>query len=210
MLQQSAFIIRLKTVMQQRSINARELAERAGVGASFVYDILNGNSRNPTTAKLRKVAEVLGVSLDYLLEGKLADPAEKLDMVQIPQLAVAVTAEGMKLTELSGLASPWKYHRGWLEKELGVPVEHLRAFEVRDNAMAPALQPGDMALVDVRENTPPLVPGVYTVMDRFGLVLRRVEDGLAKADNTAARITPRKVEEVNIVGRVVWSARKFV
>ena len=59
-------IIRLKEEMEKSNINALELAEKAGVGATFVYDILKGKSKNPTSKKLLSIAEALNVSLSYI------------------------------------------------------------------------------------------------------------------------------------------------
>ena len=47
-----ALIERLRIAMERAQVNARELAETAEVGRSFVYDVLSGKSLNPTTHKL--------------------------------------------------------------------------------------------------------------------------------------------------------------
>ena len=58
---------RLKQRMKELGINARQLAEQSNVGRSFVYDILNGKSKNPTSNKLNMICEKLNIPISYLL-----------------------------------------------------------------------------------------------------------------------------------------------
>lgn len=210
----SALVTRLKSAMERRQINARELAQSAGVGASFVYDILGGKSRNPTGAKLGAVAEVLGVSIGWLLEGEESAPAVA-PIVTIPPIAIEVTASGISVVTLQENASPWRFHRDWLEHELKVPVERLRAIEIRDDSMAPTLEQGDMVLVDMG-SAPENPQGVYVLLDRLGLAVRRISPTAdagnltVAADNSAIAARMLPAAELHILGRVVWSARKFV
>lgn len=207
MQQPSLLIPRLTHAMQARGINARELAVQAGVGASFVYDVLNGNSRNPTASKLAAVAEVLGVSVGWLLEGEATELPDA--MIAIPLLAT----DGAKRVALPETLSPWRFHRSWLEQELGLTPERLRAYEPHDDAMAPTLQPGDTVLVDTSDTTP-AATHAYVMLDRLGLTVRRIipeGDRLKlRADNPAFPEQLLPVHKVQILGKVVWSARKFV
>lgn len=52
--------------MLQQNLSGRKLAKVAGVGLSFVYDILSGKSRAPTLFRLQKVAAVLGTTAEDL------------------------------------------------------------------------------------------------------------------------------------------------
>ena len=58
---------RLKLEMKKRNISSAQLAKRADVKISFIYDVISGKSANPSTVKLARVAEGLGVSLAELV-----------------------------------------------------------------------------------------------------------------------------------------------
>jgi transcriptional regulator with XRE-family HTH domain len=61
---------RLRARSAQLHLNAQQLATRAGVNRSFVYDILRRRSVSPAADKLAKVAEVLKVDTGWLLTGE--------------------------------------------------------------------------------------------------------------------------------------------
>ncbi|MFK0384965.1 LexA family protein [Agrobacterium sp. NPDC090273] len=58
---------RLKFRMDMLGMNAFETANKAGLGPSFVRDILRGKSRNPTVEKLEKLAAALNTTVDWFL-----------------------------------------------------------------------------------------------------------------------------------------------
>ena len=55
---------RIKRIAYKRSMTIKDLSIKAGIGPKTVS---NWHDRNPQTETLQKVADVLGVSVDYLL-----------------------------------------------------------------------------------------------------------------------------------------------
>lgn len=55
---------RIKTIAHKRSMTIKDLSIKAGIGPKTIS---NWRDRNPQTETLQKVADVLGVSVDYLL-----------------------------------------------------------------------------------------------------------------------------------------------
>lgn len=55
---------RIKTIAYKRSMTIKDLSIKAGIGPKTIS---NWRDRNPQTETLQKVADVLGVSVDYLL-----------------------------------------------------------------------------------------------------------------------------------------------
>src|SRR3954463_9843442 len=91
---------RLKLEMKRRGITSAELAKRADVKTSFIYDIISGKSANPSTVKLARVAQGLGVSLSSLVGSDAqfaaaARQAQGSEYVTIPHIAVDVTGGGI-------------------------------------------------------------------------------------------------------------------
>lgn len=69
---------RIKNLAKKRGWSLQKVAEKAGIGINSIY---RWNTKVPSTQSLNKVAEVLGVSADYLLgktdKKKTADLADK-------------------------------------------------------------------------------------------------------------------------------------
>lgn len=58
----------LEALIQARDTNPAELARRAKINPTGVYDILSGKSRSPKVETLGKIAEALGVPVATLFE----------------------------------------------------------------------------------------------------------------------------------------------
>lgn len=57
---------RINNLSKKQGLSLRDLARKAGLGETTIYGWKN---RTPDSAKLETVANVLGVSVDYLLTG---------------------------------------------------------------------------------------------------------------------------------------------
>jgi len=82
--------------------------------------------------------------------------------------------------------------------------------------MAPVLEHGDIVMVDCAQ-TRPSPPGIFIVDDGIGLVAKRV-DLIPNTTPQMLRLTSennlytnyqRRIDEVQIIGRVVWFARSL-
>ncbi|GKT04494.1 helix-turn-helix domain-containing protein [Furfurilactobacillus entadae] len=85
---------RIKKVSRDRGWNLKETATKAGIGINSIY---RWKDQSPTTESLEKVADVLNVSVDYLL-GKTdnAEPA-KPSKVDIADDDIIMTYEGREI-----------------------------------------------------------------------------------------------------------------
>lgn len=209
--------------MERAHTNARELAENAEVGRSFVYDILSGKSANPTTQKLAAIANVLGVSMAYLLYGEdhsgnrrhddVALLSARDDVVTIASITVEASAGGSTLVTDEREDKPFFFRRSWVRDTLGASASDLRVIDVRGDSMLPTLTEGDAVLINLKECAPS-PPGIFVLFDGYGLVVKRLEfhtqeEVLIISDNTQYAPYTRKLSEINIVGRVVWFAREL-
>lgn len=57
---------RMREIREARGLSLQDVAERAGIAKSHVWQIEQGRSANPTIATTVGIARALGVSLDYL------------------------------------------------------------------------------------------------------------------------------------------------
>lgn len=83
---------RLKMRIDMMGTNAFEVATKAGLGPSFVRDILRGKSKNPGIDKLEKLATALGTTVEWFTSAgetekkELGDgvgPATPLNEIQV-------------------------------------------------------------------------------------------------------------------------------
>lgn len=87
---------RLQYVRTSRNLTLEELAERAGVSKSFLWEVEHDRT-GISGEKLLRVANVLGASLDFLLRGDPAPPDYHPPSIEIPR-------ELSELAEETGLS----------------------------------------------------------------------------------------------------------
>lgn len=107
------------------------------------------------------------------------------------------------------------FSRDLVENELRVPVDQLLAMVAEGNSMEPDFRGGDQILVDTRRKSL-AQPGAFCLWDGDGHVikfLQRVQGSdppkvrVISANDTYSA-EERLLEEVNLIGRVVWFGRR--
>jgi transcriptional regulator with XRE-family HTH domain len=215
-------IDRLKKEMKRIGINARELSDRASVGRSFVYDILNGKSSNPTTQKIAAVAEILGVSVPYLITGSSNDN----DIIEhyheshigIPEIDLLTRKTGHLVPDILTDRPLHFFQKEFLKMNGLNDHAALRVFRIKGETMAPTLKDGDMVLLNCGQIYPS-PPGIFLIHDASGIVPKRIEaipqvggghvNFQVSSDNTQYASYSRTASDVSILGRVVWFSRRL-
>ncbi|WP_099974482.1 helix-turn-helix domain-containing protein [Lactobacillus terrae] len=85
---------RVKKIAKERGYTLQQLAEKAELGTNSIY---HWKTKTPSTENLSKVADVLNVSIDYLL-GK-TDTKSKNKTVEITDDDVLMTFEGKEVSK---------------------------------------------------------------------------------------------------------------
>ncbi|MDB8868979.1 helix-turn-helix transcriptional regulator [Pediococcus acidilactici] len=94
-------IERIKKISKERGWSLQKVAEKAGIGINSIY---RWNTKTPSTASLQAVADVLDVSVDYLL-GKDDDPSTANKRVDLDK---ALSEEGIAMFEGKPLSEEYK------------------------------------------------------------------------------------------------------
>ena len=76
-----SFAVRLKELRKQAHLTQVELAKRLGIGQSSYADWERGKKK-PTQENLVKIAQVLNVSVDYLV-GNSEEKSDELDNIEL-------------------------------------------------------------------------------------------------------------------------------
>lgn len=76
---------RIKILAKKHGYTLNSLNEAAGLGARSIY---RWDTRRPSDESLKKVAKVLGVSVEYLRTGKKDSPSQATDEAEKNMLAM--------------------------------------------------------------------------------------------------------------------------
>jgi phage repressor protein C with HTH and peptisase S24 domain len=210
---------RLKVQMDDTGLNAREIADRASVGRSFIYDILSGKSINPTVSKLAAVAEILGVSVPYLISGEQEEEdynSGRQNYINIPSVTAHLSPFGKVVVENDSKVMGVNFHKLWIKKYLKTDAASLRITHVRGDAMEPTLCSDDMLLIDMSQQLP-TPPGLFVVYDGIGMSVKRLEYIAGShpasvriiADNAKYNSYEDSLQNLMIIGRVIWFSREI-
>ena len=211
---------RLKSEMKKQGFTSTELARRADVLTSFLYDIISGKSSNPSTVKLARVADALGISLTYLVNGSEANlyNIANNDYVGIRYVTLsdyAKNGDGKNISHKQEI-EPHYFSREWIKNNLNADIDDLRILIIDGDSMSPALCHKDIVLIDTKKKTPS-PPSIFILFDGFGLTAKRLEY-VSEPKNPHVRVISDNqhystyecsISDVTIIGRVVWFSRKM-
>lgn len=207
-------------------------ARTAGVSESVVRKWRDGRSE-PSLTNLVSLASAGGVSLQWLATGDeprslYPAPAATLsqEMVRelpedyslVPLYDVSASAGHGALVEAEQVIDYLAFKREWLRSELHATEGDLYLIEVDGESMEPTLRPGDIILIDRRNAGSIPRDGVYVLRLDGSLLVKRLQRMPGQAvrvtsDNAAyepfSLALDAVADDLEIVGRVVWSGRRM-
>ena len=136
--------------------------------------------------------------------------------VQVPRYEVAASAGAGVIIHSEQIVDHLSFKSEWVHNSLGVPVASLALINVTGDSMEPTLSEGDLILIDmshrgVKDNA------VYVLQLNGALLVKRIQhklDGsvIVKSDNAIyepERVGVEAVDNLNVIGRVVWCGRRM-
>lgn len=206
---------RLARRIDERGTNMREVSVNAGLGETAVRDWLK-RDRSPSVEGLSAVAKGLGTTVGWIIGEKDSTPTgDQQASITIPEYDVRVSAgDGFHIAEETQ-KDAWPFSRAYIEGELRLPLHQLVILEVIGDSMVPTLHSGDRVLVNMAD-TRISQPGVFVLWDGDGTVVKRLEMIPGSEPAKLRRISDNPLhgdyevlaEDTNIIGRVVWFARR--
>lgn len=204
--------------------NGDSLARKTAIPRSTLEAYLTGDSE-PKASRCAAIAEAAGVSLDWLIAGKqsasgstggespeAASPAGAPDYAYIPLYDTKVSTGHGSWTEGARELTKLAFTRYSLRKK-GLDTANLSAVRVGGDSMEPLLSDGDTVLVDhsyreVRDEA------VYVIRLQDHLYAKRLQrrfDGSIAiiSENrayTEMTVPKEQLQDLDIVGRVVWAS----
>jgi phage repressor protein C with HTH and peptisase S24 domain len=157
----------------------------------------------------------LPVSADHLAHYAATEEIEQ-DYVMVPRYDVKASAGGGAVIQSEQVVDYLAFKSEWVKNSLGISKDHLALISVLGDSMEPTLSNGDLILIDLRA-THIQDNAIYVLSFDSALMVKRIQQKLdrtviVKSDNAVYEpeiITPDKVEQLTIVGRVVWCGRRM-
>lgn len=131
----------IKKYSNLRGLSLQEVAIKAGLSKNMIYQYKN---INPKLETLQKIAKVLSVSTDCLLEDDLPDSAIPIDPQEMKSIPVIGTiACGQPILAEQNIES-YQYLPMWL-----LPKDYKHAFflKCKGDSMEPTIKNGSLALI---------------------------------------------------------------
>ena len=206
--------------MAAKRWSAAEWAHKAGVAPSTIQRaVKEGYQFVTSTNTLTTLAEAAGVSAPKLTgDGPrtsvvVADARDGI--VDIPEYDIRLSAGGGYYVDREEVIGNWPFPAAYLQ-QMRLSAKNLSMVEVSGDSMQPTLWDGDRVMID-HGATNPAQPGVYAIWDSNATVVKRVEKVPASDPVMLVLISDNKnhnqytvlAEAVNIIGRVVWFARRM-
>ncbi len=207
---------RLVALAALRGASLAQLSALIGRNSSYLQQFVRkGSPRKLEEGDRRCLAEFFGVS-----ESQLGGPEEKsagighaprAEWVDVPRLALGASAGPGAFAAGEAPVGAFRFAARWLRGQ-GLDPAMLSAIAVAGDSMEPTLRDGDEILVD---KTPrPLRDGIHVVRLDEALLVKRVEllrgGQIALAsDNPAYRTIEVPMDEIGVVGRVIWKSGRL-
>ncbi|MDR1647875.1 MAG: helix-turn-helix domain-containing protein [Zoogloeaceae bacterium] len=216
---------RLREAREEAGLTQAQLAKQTGLAQATISNTESG--RNQGSSEAVALARALGVSPDWLAEGrgqKRKDEPEIIDLETHPDLVPVKRYSVRPSCSIDGVSIdlyedenelPIFFRRDWL-KSNGYKVENLAALKVKGRSMEPSLWEGDLVVIN-RAETEPKNNVAFAVNHEGECVIKRLRrsaegrwnlesDNLDKVHYPAEPCT----EGTLIIGRVVYRQTEII
>jgi phage repressor protein C with HTH and peptisase S24 domain len=167
-----------------------------------------------TQELLQSVRRKDGTSLTQQID-RLRAGAQK-DYIYVPRYDVTASAGGGSMIHDESIVDHLAFKRDWLTQQMGCKPDSVCVIQVRGDSMSPTINEADLLLLDMR-TLATRTEGVYVIQLQGNLLVKRLRFKLSGevdviSDNPrygTETLTNPEVNQLSILGRVVWHGCKF-
>lgn len=223
---------RVKEQRNKKGWSQTELANRAKVSQGAISQLEKGLSES--TRYLSRIARALGVSTEFLTDGKQPASQQLLqfddyviiggnksgsvpepdEYVMIPQYDVQGSCGNGAMVGDVKLSGGLVFKRDWV-KSLDRKAEDLATIHAQGDSMSSTIEDGEVLLVDLSDKNP-YSSKIYLVCVDGQLYIKRLinmfDKWVMRSDNPDKNrypdieISPENMLNIDIQGRIVWKA----
>jgi phage repressor protein C with HTH and peptisase S24 domain len=207
----------LERLCAERGEDFAGLSRMLGRNAAYIQQyVRRGVPRRLREEERRKLARYFGIS-ETLLGAPESDAPPAEGLVSVKRHPVMVSAgPGAIVNEEFG--KPYfAFDERWLKGLTPSAASNLSIVRVEGDSMAPTLNAGDDILVDLGDALDRIRDGIYVLRIDDALVVKRValnpigRTVTVQSDNPAYPDWPDcTLDDINCIGRVIWSGRRIV
>lgn len=208
---------RLSREIELRQMDMKQLSLALGKNHAYVQQFLTrGIPARLKEQDRRALSDLLDIP-----ESELGGPEPaSVRLRDTPQFKtvteydIRASAGDGALTSEENVRSQWPFDPSYISDFLGLSTNDLAIIEVRGDSMEPTLSSGDRVMVHLADKQISQ-PGIFIIYDGGGTVIKRVEKipGQDKivliSDNPLHTRYEVSGDDVQIVGRVVWAAKRL-
>ncbi len=207
----------------------RGLADALGIDPAGVNRLLKGQ-RQLYAHELSKIADYLEDDIPEITfsisaaEANERDASEHQDLIQEIDVRGGMGLGGEAMVQIgpSGqwstdvVYAEWLIPSEYLWSELHARPQHVKIIPVIGDSMSPTLLSDDRVMINTEDRNPSPA-GVFALWDGLGVVVKRLEH-IPNSDPITLRISSdnpyhsayeRTLDEIRIIGRVIWFARRL-
>jgi phage repressor protein C with HTH and peptisase S24 domain len=207
----------LERLCAERCEDFAGLSRMLGRNPAYIQQFVRrGVPKRLKEEERRKLARYLAVS-ETLLGGPPDQDGDQPGLVSIKRHPVSVSAgPGAVVSEELGKPC-FAFDERWLKALTASAPAKLSIVRVEGDSMAPTLNAGDDILVDLGDAADRLRDGIYVLRIDDSVVVKRLALNpmgrrvTVQSDNPAYSDWPDcGLDEINCIGRVIWSGRRIV
>ena len=207
----------LERLCAERGEDFAGLSRMLGRNPAYIQQFVRrGVPKRLKEEERRKLARYFSIS-EALLGGPVEEPTRSDGLVGIKRHPVLVSAgPGAIVSEEYG-KTYFGFDERWLKVLTATPPSHLSIVRVEGDSMSPTLNSGDDILVDLYDCGERLRDGIYVLRVDDALLVKRLALNpmgrrvTIQSDNPAYPDWPDcGLDEINCIGRVIWSGRRIV
>ncbi|HEV2171224.1 MAG TPA: helix-turn-helix transcriptional regulator [Candidatus Binatus sp.] len=194
-----------------------EMARKVGVSDNAIYKWLAGRGQ-PSVTNLVALATASRVSVEWLATGHEPAVTGRAtrregghgDYTFVPRYDVRVSGARGAAFRNEQVVDYLAFKTEWVTRKLNAEPRTLLLIEMAGDSMAPTLEDGDLALIDLSE--PRFKQdGIYVLRREGDLIVKRLQrrpDGklIVRGDNPVYEATVASRDGLGIIGRVIWTA----
>jgi|SRR6185369_689504 len=206
----------LERLCAQRGEDFAGLSRMLGRNPAYIQQFVRrGVPKRLGEDERRKLARYFGIS-EALLGGPAKDPGAPSGLVSIKLHPVVVSAGPGAIVAEEGGKPYVAFDERWLKGLTPSSPSNLSIVRVEGDSMSPTLNAGDDILVDRGDSIERLRDGIYVLRIDDALIVKRIAFNpvgrrvTVQSDNPAYPDWPDcGLDDLNPIGRVIWSGRRI-